>query len=148
MHVVARPALAAPGHRVADRHGATFDVRHRGGPVAATHALDFFGPVGWILTQTLASMQRRPLKLHICSSLYSPHGYLLEAEALTHGGADALDASAALHLQIDAGQTTAEVEAPPRPHQRQQRYHDDQLHPLLAAAPDTCHQRGQGGERK
>lgn len=139
VHVVAGPALAAPGPRVADGHGATFDVRHLGGPVAAAHSLDGFGTVGWILTRTRTrtrtSMQRRPLKTSpfaLCYVVGASHH--LEAESLTHGGADALHAPAALHLQADAGEATAEVEALPRPRQRQQRYHDDQPHPLPACS--------------
>lgn len=60
VHVAAGPALAAPGLRVADRHGATFDVSHLGGPVAGTHFLDRFGTEGCILTQTRTSIQRSP----------------------------------------------------------------------------------------
>lgn len=40
---------------------------------------------------------------HLCSSLCPPRRYLLEAQSFAHGGADPLDASAALHLQADGG---------------------------------------------
>lgn len=139
VHVFAGPALAAEGHRVTDRQGATFDVPHLGGPVSTTHLLDFFGPVGWILTQTQTSVQRSPSKPDLCSSLHPPRPHLLEAHSFAHGGADPLGASAALHLQADGGQMTAQVEALRRPRERQKRYHDDQLHPLPVAVSATCH---------
>lgn len=153
---VAGRARAALGHRVADGHGAAFDVHRLEGPVAVTHPLLGqvpVAPVDRILTQTRASVQCRNhhhhhhhLQTAKCS--FTRFSYLLVALTLTYRGEDLLGASAALHEHADVGWTTAEAAALPRPRQRQHRCHDDQLHPLPGAVPDTCHGRGPGGGRK
>lgn len=152
---VAGGARAALGHRVADSHGAAFDVRHLNGPVAVTHPLLGevpVAPVHRILTQTPTSMQCRHHhhhhRHHFQLRTASFTLYLLVALSLTYRGEDLLGAPAALHEHADVGWTTAEDAALPRPRQRQHCCHDDQLHPLLGAVPDTCHKRGPGGGRK
>lgn len=88
---VAGRARAALGHRVADGHGAAFDVRRLEGPVAVTHPLLGqvpVAPVDRILTQTRTSVQCRHHHHHLQTAKCSFTRFPYSTAQLPFGSTD------------------------------------------------------------